>query len=165
MSIVALGLIAAATAAGPVVHPDGRIGVFRLDRTTEAQIRAVAGQPLEVETDFSPGKRGPIGRSLTYRCGGAGCRTIYSISNATGALSDFWTSSPRFRTPRGTHVGMTRAEAVRREGTRVRPGCGTGGYIYLRSDARRSFVLNVWGGRVRSMIYLGPHSVYYDGLC
>jgi hypothetical protein len=35
---------------------------------------------------------------------------------------------------------------------------------YLRWDRDRIVVLAIWNGRVDSIGYLGPHTVYYDGL-
>ena len=60
---------------------------------------------------------------------------------------------------------MSGRAAADREGKRLVPGCGDGTYLHLRWDFRHRFVLTVWKGRVESMVYLGPHSVYYDGLC
>jgi hypothetical protein len=146
------------------VHSDGRIGPLQIDVSTEAEIRSFAGKPFRVERDFWPGKKGQAGRTLEYRCGRT-CRTSYSINNATGKLSDYWTQSPRFVTERGTHVGMSAAKAARLEGRKLVPGCGFPRYIQLRRGPERTFVLAVWRGRIDSMGYLGPHSVYYDGLC
>ena len=73
MNAVALAVAALAASAPPpgtwVAHPDGRVGPFRIDVTTEAQIRAELGKPLKVEKDYWPGKKGVYGRTLTYRCG------------------------------------------------------------------------------------------------
>jgi hypothetical protein len=148
-----------------VAHPDGRIGPFRIDVTTEAQIRAELGRPLKVEKDYWPGKRGVYGRTLTYRCGPK-CWTAYSINAHTGKFSDFSSQSQRFLTEHGTRTGMTAREAKAREGKRrlVR-GCGNPGYIQLRWDEHHIFVLETFHGRVDSISYLGPHTVYYEGLC
>jgi hypothetical protein len=146
------------------VHPDGRIGPLQIDVSTEAQIRDFAGNPSKVERDFWPGKKGQFGHSLEYRCGRK-CLTSYSINNATGRLSDYWTQSPRFRTERGSHVGMRATRAARLEGRKLRLGCGFPRYLYLRSGQGRVFVLAIWKGHVDSIGYLGPHTVYYDGLC
>ena len=144
--------------------PDGRIGPLQIDVSTEAQIRAFAGKPARVERDFWPGTKGQFGHSLQYRCG-PGCLTNYSINNATGRLSDYWTKSPHFRTERGSHVGMSATQAASLEGRKLLLGCGFPTYLYLRSDNDRVFVLAIWKGRVDSIGYLGPHTVYYDGLC
>ncbi len=164
----ALALLAVALSAGCAsgsssweVHPDGRIGPLKIDVSTEAQIRDFAGKPYKVERERWPGKNG---RTLYYRCGPK-CETAYSINDKTGKLSDYWTKSPRFRTERAARVGMSGAQAARLEGKRLLPGCGFPKYIYLRSDENHAFVLAIWKGRVDSIGYLGPHTVYYDGLC
>jgi hypothetical protein len=72
LTAVLLTVLVAVAGSSPgswVAHPDGRIGPFRIDATSEAQIRVLLGNPLEVEKNFWPGKRGVYGRTLTYRCG------------------------------------------------------------------------------------------------
>ena len=166
--VACVGAVAASAvgAAGgsQIVRADGRIGSLRIDVSTEAQIRALEGKPDRMEDEFFPPGKSPVGDTLYYSCGRS-CETAYSINNATGRLSDFETSSPRFLTARGSHVGMRAAAAARRERTRLVPGCGTGPYIHVRWDLHHAFVLTAWGGKVDQIIYLGPHSVYYDGLC
>jgi hypothetical protein len=163
-SVVGL-VVASALAIGTwVAHPDGRVGPFRIDGTTEAQIRAVLGRPLKVENDYWPGKKGVYGRTLTYRCGPK-CMTQYSINARTGKLSDYWSQSQRFVTEHGTRPGTTAREAAAREGKRPLRGGGFPGYIYLAPENRQTFVLAIWRGRIDSIGYLGPHTVYYEGLC
>ena len=147
-----------------VVHPDGRIGPFRIDVSTDAQIRAVAGRPARVERMLSELTSKPVGHRLVYRCG-RDCLTEYSIRKATGRLSDFSTGSPRFRTERGSHPGMRAARAARLERRKFGPGCGDGLYLHVRWDLHHAFVLTADRGRVDGILYLGPHSVYYEGLC
>jgi hypothetical protein len=147
-----------------VADPDGRVGPFRLDVTTEAQIRSQLGKPLGVIKDYWPGKKGVYGRTLTYRCGRK-CTTQYSINARTGKMSDWWSQSHRFVTERGTRPGVTAREARTREGKPLLPGCGFPRYIHLRFDEHHIFVLAIFHGRVDSIGYLGPHTVYYDGLC
>jgi hypothetical protein len=166
-AILAAAVASGCGSSGPTsweVHPDGRIGPLQIDASTEAQIRRFAGKPSRVEPDFWPGKKGQFGHSLQYRCGRK-CLTNYSINKATGRLSDYWTQSPRFGTERGSHVGMSAMRAARIERRKLLPGCGFPRYLYLRSDHDRVFVLAIWHGRVNSIAYLGPHTVYYDGLC
>jgi hypothetical protein len=162
--VAALAVNAAGAASSPIVGADGRIGSFRIDVTTEARLRTVAGWPARVEKQFFPQRKTPAGRTLYYRCG-RGCETAYSINDSTGKLSDYWSTSPRFVTARGSRVGMSGAQAARREGKRPVPGCGDALYIHLRWDARHRFMLTVTHSRVHSIAYLGPHSVYSDGLC
>lgn len=146
------------------VHPDGRIGPLEIDVSTEANIRQFAGKPDKVQRELWPGIRG---RTLIYRCGRK-CETSYSINDKTGKLSDYWTQSPLFKTEHGSFVGMSAARAARLEGKRPHLGCGFPLYLYLRAGdqpEQRRFVLAIWKGRIDSIGYLGPHSVYYDGLC
>jgi hypothetical protein len=167
--VTVIGAVAAiagcAASSTPIVRVDGRVGSFRIDVTTKAQVLALEGKPDRVEKDFFPPQTNPAGQTLYYRCG-RGCETGYSINNTTGRLSDFETSSPRFVTERGSRVGMRAQEAARRERTKPwGPGCGTGPYLHVRWDMHHTFVLTAWGGKVDHIIYLGPHSVYYEGLC
>jgi hypothetical protein len=148
-----------------VVGDDGRTGDLRIDVSTEAQVRMTYGNPDRVEDEFfQPGKI-LVGHTLYYGCG-HGCETGYSISKATGRLSDFETSSPGFVTERGSRVGMPASEAARRERKKLGPGCDTDNrLIYLRWDMHHEFVLTASGGKVRQLVYLGSHSVVYDGVC
>jgi hypothetical protein len=157
-------LVLLALVPGGVVHADGRVGAFRIDRTTEAQIRTAYGKPARIEPVYNDVTRRKTGRTLVYRCG-RGCSTRYSISVATGRLSDFETSSPRFRTEHGSHPGMSAARAVRLEGKRLVPGCGDALYVHLRWDGHHAFVLTATHGRIDGIAYLGPHTVFYEGLC
>jgi hypothetical protein len=154
----------AGAAARPIVHVDGRIGPFRIDHTTEAGLRARLGRPARVEKVVAEFPGAPSGRVLTYRCG-RGCRTAYSFNAATGRLSDFYSGSPRFVTEHGSHVGMKAREASGRERAKIVPGCGDGLYIHVGREAHHIFVLTVSHGRVDGLSYLGPHSIYYEGLC
>jgi hypothetical protein len=146
------------------VYPDGRIGPLEIDVSTELAIRRFAGRPDKVEREVWPGIRA---HTLVYRCGRK-CETSYSINDKTGKLSDYWTQSPRFRTEHGSFVGMSAARSARLEGRKPHPGCGFPFYLYLRAGGNpenRLFVLAIWKGKIDSIGYLGPHSVYYDGLC
>jgi len=60
---------------------------------------------------------------------------------------------------------MAAGRAATREGRRPVPGCGDALYLHLRWDRRHQYVLTVGHGRVHSIVYLGPHSVFYEGLC
>src|SRR5439155_9878421 len=97
------------------VHPDGRIGRLKIDRSTDAEIRHFAGEPFKVEKVFSLAKKDPVGYELYYRCGRS-CITAYAISHATGKLSDFHTQSTRFVTERGSRAGMSARRAAAAEG-------------------------------------------------
>ena len=62
--LAAIASTPASAAHGPVVRASGQIGPFHIDRTTEAQLRSIAGPPARVENNFSPGRRRPIGHEL-----------------------------------------------------------------------------------------------------
>jgi hypothetical protein len=162
--LACLATATAGAAARPVVHADGRIGPFRIDHTTEAQLRAVAGRPSRMEKVPPEAPGGPSGRTLYYRCG-RGCRTAYSFNASTGKLSDFQSSSRGLVTARGSYVGMKATEAARRERAKIVSSCGAARAIHIRWDQRHALVLLVWRGRVDELVYLGPHSIFYEGLC
>jgi hypothetical protein len=162
--VIAAGCSSGGARSSWTAHPDGRIGPLAIDISTDADVRDFAGLPDKVERDVFPGVRG---HTLIYRCG-RHCETDYSINDRTGRLSDYWTTSPRFRTERGSSPGMTAVRAARLEHRKPRPGCGFPRYLYLLATdhpAKRLFVLAIWKGKIDSIGYLGPHSVYYDGLC
>ena len=164
--LVGMALLAAGCSSGSklVVHADGRIGSFRLDRTTEAEVRAKLGKPDGVIGKMDPGRTAPHGgRTIVYVCG-KGCYTEYSFNNDTKALSDFWTQSTKWRTERGSHSGMPAKEAAHLEGKKIDPGC-SGDTIFIRDDRHHTYVLITSKGKVNAITYLGPHSAYYDGLC
>ena len=145
-----------------VVHTD--IGPFRLDVTTESQVRAKLGKPDGVIRQLDPAETAPHGgRTIVYLCG-KNCQTDYSFNNDTKALSDFWTQSSKWKTERGSHPGMPAKKAAEMEGHKIGPGC-SGDQVNIRMELHRQYVLIMWKGRVDSLTYLGPHSVYYDGLC
>lgn len=164
-ALVAVAVLAAGC--GPsapaewIVHPDGRVGPLRVDVSTDADVRKAEGRPDKIERIVWPGIRG---HTLVYRCGRK-CETSYSINDKTGKLSDYWTTSPGFETEHGSAVGMSAVRAARLEHRRPHPGCGFPLYLYVRSDRKVDFVLAIWKGRIDSIGYLGPHTVYYDGLC
>jgi hypothetical protein len=120
--VAAHAVIAAGAATSPIVRADGRIGSLRIDVTSEARLRAAAGKPDRVEKQFFPPRTTVIGRTLYYRCG-RGCETAYSINDSTGKLSDYWSTSPRFVTARGSrrHERRTGGPRGREEaGARLR---------------------------------------------
>jgi hypothetical protein len=164
--IVAVALMAAGCGgkSGYVVHADGRIGPFRLDRTTEAEVRARLGKPDGVIGKMDAAQTAPHGgRTIVYLCG-HNCETQYSFNNDTKALSDFWTQSSKWRTERGSHPGMPAKEAAKLEGKKIDPGC-SGDTIYIRDDRHHAYVVLTEKRKVNSIVYIGPHSTYYDGLC
>jgi hypothetical protein len=164
MSVAAL-LAAVALAGGPVqvVHPDGRVGQFRIGVTTKARLLAALGAPRKtVAVTNTSGVR--VGVRLAYSCG-AGCDTVYSFRETTGRLADFASASHAFRTERGARVGLTSLLAGELEGKPAVKACGTGKAIHVRRDANHDLALTVLDGRVTVLAYLGPRSTYGKAFC
>jgi len=163
MSLLAVALALLALVGGPpqIVHADGRVGQFRIDVTTKAQLVAALGQPRMTEPATSARSRKPAGVRLVYSCG-TNCDTVYSFSNRTGKLSDFASASPSFRTERGAGVGLTSTQAAKLEGKPIVPSCGSGKTIHVRWDETHQFALEVLRGRVTILVYVGPHTTYYE---
>jgi len=164
LAVALLFVVGCGGRAADVVHADGRIGPFRLDVTTEAQLRAKLGKPDGVIRQRDPAETAPHGgRTLVYLCG-KNCQTDYSFNNDTKALSDFWTQSRKWQTERGSRPGMPARRAAEIERRKLGPGC-SGNTIFIRNDLHHAYVLVSWRDRIDTITYLGRHSVYYDGLC
>ena len=89
-----------------------RVGDLRMDVSTEADVRAFAGNP-DIVDDHSPYR---WIKRLGYNCRERyDCRTEYEINRGTDRLIGFATYSKQFRTRRGTRVGDTRKRAERNE--------------------------------------------------
>jgi hypothetical protein len=158
VAVAAVAASAAGASSGVVVRADGEIGSFRLDATTEAQVRGLAGKPIRVENVSG-------GRTLVYRCSSSPrCETDYTVGRA-GRLTDFFSESPLFLTERGSHVGMKAWQARKLEGTTPVKACGPGRAIRIRWDAKHHFLLHAQGGTVDSIAYYGPHTVFPDAAC
>ena len=155
--LAVLAAVAVLGTGGPpqVVHPDGRIGRFRLDVTTKAQLVGVLGKPARsiVAVTEPTGKR--IGERLVYACR-PGCDTFYSFSDTTGALSDFVTDSPAVRTERGSHVGLSATRASQLEHKPLVPSCSSPKVIHVRWDSTHAFVVSTLHDRVSSISFFGP---------
>src|SRR5262249_6713873 len=152
--IVAAALLAAGCGGGRgyVVHADGRIGPFRLDRTTEAEGRAEVGRPDGGVAKKEPAMTAPHGgRAIGYGCG-KNCLTEYSFNNDTKALSDFWTQSSKWTTERGSRPGMPARKAAKLEGKKIGPGC-SGNTIFVRNGGNRAYVLVSWKDRINMITY------------
>src|SRR5207247_11361268 len=70
--VIAAALLATGCGAqgGPMVHADGRIGPFRLDQTTETEVRAKLGKPDGVIGKMDPEEKDEDGgRTVVQGCG------------------------------------------------------------------------------------------------
>jgi hypothetical protein len=165
MNLAALLAAVAALAGGPaqVVHPDGRVGQFRIGVTTKAQLLTALGAPRKtVAVTNKSGAR--VAVRLAYSCG-AGCDTVYSFREPAGRLADFASASHAYLTEHGAHVGMSSLLAAELEGKPAVKACGNGKAIHVRRDATHDLALAVLGGRVTILAYLGPHSTYGKAFC
>jgi hypothetical protein len=172
-----------------VVSPEGRIGKLRVDVSTRADIRRLAGAPNFIgegatsHGSFEP----PRYEILGYVCSrsrergrgldpGGGqpahlfCRTVYFINAKTGKLVSFWTDSKTFRTAKGSRPGMRESVVDRLERSHPYIHALTG--FERRTRAATLFVENAGckpganlnaspclGGRVRTLILEGQHPV------
>jgi hypothetical protein len=155
----------AALSGGPaqVLHPDGRVGRFRIDVTTKAQVVAALGKPRTTVVATSPTRK-RIGDRLSYSCGN-NCETVFSFSDKTGRLSDFATSSPAYVTERGSHAGMSASRAAKLEGKPLVAGCPPGKVIRVRWDGTHKLGISTLQGVVKIIAYIGPHSTYDKPFC
>jgi len=133
-AIAALGVIASPVASartgGEIVVTATQIGPLHLDRARPAAVRRFFGRPKVAD-------RG----GLHYRCFRRGCRIDYFFASSRpdrGRLDAFVAGTgARFRTANGTRIGMSAAEARRREpGARSTTICGR--IPVLRYPARAS---------------------------
>jgi hypothetical protein len=163
-----LALVAAVVALvappGGVIHPDGRVGQFRIDVTTKAQVVAALGKPQRRIVALSEPTGARLGVRFAYACG-ASCETVYSFSEATAKLVDFLTTSPAFRTERGTRVGMSAAQAAKFERKPLVPSCASAKAIHVRWDRLHRFLVSALNGRVSTIAYVGPHTISYEPFC
>jgi hypothetical protein len=159
--------------AGTVVSASGRVGKLRIDRSTAADVRRLAGAPAfrgKGAPAMSGGSIVPSYQALGYACSRRSqyirCGTVYFVDARTGRLAGFWTDSPGFRTDRGSRPGMREDVADRLEGAHSHVEALTG--IYRATRVASLFVENAGckpgpnlnaspclGGRVRSLILEG----------
>ena len=158
---------------GTVVSPSGRVGRLRIDRSTAADVRRIAGAPAftgKGAPALSGGSIVPSYEALGYACSQRSqhlrCRTVYFVDARTGRLAGFWTDSPEFQTDRGSRPGMREDVADRLEHAHPHVEALTG--IYRATRTASLFVENAGckpgpnlnaspclGGRVRSLILEG----------
>lgn len=166
MSLVAALAAVSVLAGAPagVLHPDGRVGSFRIDVTTKTQLVSALGKARTTMVAVSETTGSRIGLRLAYSCG-ASCDTVYSFSDKTGTLSDFVTASRSFRTERGSRVGMAAAQAAKLERKPLVPSCASAKVIHVRWDNTHAFVVSTLNRRVSIIAYIGPHTTYYEPFC
>jgi hypothetical protein len=132
--LLALPAVAGAHHGGSGIVGPTRIGDLEMGVSTDADVRAFAGEPdiVEVSSSYTWITR------LGYHCGRRGyCRTEYEIRHESDTLFGFATDSKRFRTRRGTRVGHTRRRAERnerRKGDYKLCGEGPGAIVRERDD-------------------------------
>jgi hypothetical protein len=90
------------------------VGPLRVHQATDEDVREWAGKPSRVWTLSEPGRQDY--RFWRYRHS-QGRRTTYGFARAGGdwLLEEFFTTSRRFSTRRGTKAGMPYVKARRRE--------------------------------------------------
>jgi hypothetical protein len=128
-----------------------RVGDLKMGVSTEADVRAFAGNPDIIDDDSSYEWIGRLGYNCRDR---DDCRTNYEINRDADTLFGFVTDSKRFRTRRGTRVGDTRKRAERKERRKADHNlCGGGTrailrerddhVLYILFDRRRVFEIVV----------------------
>lgn len=140
------------TGSPSAIVSSGQIGRFRIGETTAAEIEAALGPPdqkLVVRNTYLPGN--PVSGVMFVYDGG---RTRYGVNAQSGRLAQFSTDSPDFVTSAGTRVGMTTAEAEKREG-QVAPAGGCIPGTISRQVAGGELDIVTSSGRVSSLDFYG----------
>jgi len=138
------------------VTTTGKVGPLQLGTSTAADVRTAAGVPDATTTGTFGIPSFPDYDALGFDCAGqqtadriplhvqpqlAGpfCRTIFYVNTATNTLAGFETTSDHYATAQGTTVGMTTAEAERRESQTVQPAaCRPSGMSFGAPDNPQS---------------------------
>jgi len=118
-----------------------------MDRTTRADVIALAGRPDAERAGEGIGLGVPRFRALGYGCSkkptddafglvyppngrpGPFCQTVFWINQQTGRLGDFYTASGRYSEAHGVRIGMRTEKAEHLLHKRVDSGCSD--LIYL----------------------------------
>jgi hypothetical protein len=144
--------------AGGVVGPD-KVGPLRLNHSTRNAVLAYAGKPtshfyLDKVGSTTANLRRAVWEELGY-----GSSTQYWVWRAHAGspwlFNGFYTTSRRWHTAAGTRVGMTSAQARRRERVPFMGGCLASGYWH--STHSWSYVVSIVSGRVNELVALGAH--------
>jgi hypothetical protein len=157
---------------GGIFSLAGQVGNVKLGVSTETDIATALGPPEATAEDNFQFPSAPEYKAFGYGCqhaasrsrrtltyypsGGPYCETVYYVNLTAGVLGSFWTSLPRFHTPRGTHVGVPQRTASRREHRVATGGCHTG--ILERSPAAQIFI-SIVGGSLRASRGNQPYRV------
>jgi hypothetical protein len=121
VTVFAVSVVADAHHGGSGIVGATRVGDLKVGVSTEADVRAFAGNPDVLAHDGWM-ERGIV--RLGYHCRKRDdCRTEYQIDRNTDTVFGFATESRRFRTRRGTRVGDTRRRAERLERRKARYIC------------------------------------------
>jgi hypothetical protein len=140
------------------------VGLHRFEVARPAGIRAFAGKPDSVQYENRvgnpSGRRGAVWEIWTYRFSG-GRYVYYSFHRTRGGswlFVEIETNRTQFETARGTRVGMSYAEAKKREDVPYIGGCPDSGFWHFRDQHRYAVAVGVNPGHsVYDLDASGPH--------
>ncbi len=124
------------------------VGSHRFEMAQPAAIRAFAGTPNSVQFENKlgepTGSKHAVFQIWTYTLAG-GRDVIYTFHRHHGrwVFVAIDTNRKQFKTARGTRVGMSYAEAKKREGVPYTPGCIDSGFWHFRDGSRYAVVVGV----------------------
>ncbi len=154
-----------------------RVGPLWMNLSSPSAVMRWAGKPSSVNYLGSEGEPSRPARATWAQAyyNGAGPRTykgtIYTFARSSRGwrLQQFSTTLQRFHTPGGTRVGMTFAQAARRERVRATGGCVTSGFWHSTTPGHQPYFayvasLTTIRGRfdhshVNMLMAFGPHPV------
>jgi hypothetical protein len=157
LMLAAVPAAAAAKGGSGVVTPF-RVGPVTMNRSTAADARAFAGNPDRV---FQCVCSGGTFKTFIYRFSGHG-QTSYAFKqfpDGSWRLEGFDTNLQRFRSQRGTRVGMTVGQAQHHERLSYRSGCVPGLIRSVKQSNRQdTFIVATYFGHVQFFEVDGPLS-------
>lgn len=138
------------------------VGQHRFEFAHPANIRAFAGKPNSVVYENKLGKPSSSKRAVwaiwSYRFSGGGS-VYYSFHRRRGSwlFVEIDTTRKQFKTARGTRVGMSYAEAKKRESGSYIHGCIDSGFWHFRDGHRYAVIVGVNPGQsVHALHAYGP---------
>jgi hypothetical protein len=138
------------------------VGSQRFKVAHPASIRAFAGNPTSVSYENKQGqttsRRHAVWQIWTYQHSGGGY-VNYSFHRTRGSwvFVQIDTNRKQFKTARGTRVGMSYAEAKRREHAPYIHGCLDSGFWHFRDQHRYAVIVGVNPGQsVHALHAYGP---------